>query len=122
MDQRIRKAQSEILEVFTKEAEDFALAGGTALELYYLQHRFSRDLDFFSPKYDAKEIERLIAAFEKRIKNKIKLQSEFTINGRARARFYAVPVKGLRVPLKIDFVEDVIFTKPGIKRNSPKRL
>ncbi|MDP1853445.1 MAG: nucleotidyl transferase AbiEii/AbiGii toxin family protein [Candidatus Omnitrophota bacterium] len=116
MDLKIRKAQGVILDVFAKEAEDFALAGGTALELYYLHHRFSRDLDFFSPKYDVKEIERLIAAFEKRIKNKIKLQSEFTIRGRARVHFYIVPVKGSRAPLKIDFVEDVIFTKPGIKR------
>lgn len=116
MDQKIRKAQNEILGVFSKETKDFALAGGTALELYYLYHRFSKDLDFFSPKYDIKEIERLIAAFEKRAKNKIKLQSEFVINGRARVRFYIVSVKGLRAPLKIDFVEDVIFTKPDIKR------
>lgn len=116
MDEKVRKAQNEIIGVFSKEAEDFALSGGTALELYYLHHRFSRDLDFFSPKYDVKEIERLISAFEKRIKNKIKLESEFTIRGRARVRFYIVPVKGLCAPLKIDFVEDVIFTKPHIKR------
>ena len=116
MDTKIRKAQNEILGVFVKEAKGFALAGGTALELYYLHHRFSRDLDFFSPEYDVKEIERLISAFEKRIKNKIKLQSEFAIKGRARVRFYIVPVKSLRAPFKIDFVEEVIFSKPHIKR------
>lgn len=116
MDEKIRHAQNEILGVFSKEAEDFALAGGTALELYYLHHRFSKDLDFFSPEYDVKEIERLISAFEKKMNSKIKLQSEFVIKGRARVRFYIVPVKGMSAPVKIDFVEDVIFTKPDIKK------
>lgn len=122
MDQKIRKAQNEILGVFAKEADDFALAGGTAIELYYLHHRFSKDLDFFSPEYGVKEIEGLIAAFERKMNSKIKLQSEFTIMDRARVRFYIVPVKDTSVPLKIDFVEDVIFAKPDIKRIKGARV
>lgn len=47
MDRAIRKAQKDVLKVFAGKAKDFALAGGTALELYYLHHRFSADLDFF---------------------------------------------------------------------------
>ncbi len=36
MDSKIREAQNQILKVFSKEAKDIALAGGTALELYFL--------------------------------------------------------------------------------------
>lgn len=47
MDTAIRQAQLKILEAFSKSSKTFALSGGTALELFYLKHRFSRDLDFF---------------------------------------------------------------------------
>lgn len=49
----ITKNQRLFLEVFAKEkkiAKDFYLAGGTALSEFYLHHRYSEDLDFFSEK------------------------------------------------------------------------
>lgn len=116
MDKKIRETQWKILGVFSSKAEDFALAGGTALELYYLNHRFSADLDFFSPKYELAEINDLVLAFKKHLNCKIELESEFTAGGRANVRFYTVPIKGSERPLKIDFVEDIIFTKPDIKK------
>lgn len=115
MDHNIREAQKRVLRVFSKEAKDFALAGGTALELYYLHHRFSSDLDFFSPKYSATEIDRLIGALREEIDKKIRLESELTAGGRAKVRFYTMPAKGAKRPLKIDFVEDVIFDKPSVR-------
>jgi len=116
MDTKIRDAQKHILDVFSGEARHFALAGGTALELYYLHHRFSADLDFFSPKFDAREIEKLISAFEKQMNKKIHLESELTAGGKARVRFYTLPVRGSGRPLKIDFVEDVFFARPVIRK------
>lgn len=116
MDKRVREAQKKILSVFGKEAQDFALAGGTALELYYLKHRFSADLDFFSAKYDLAEINGLVSAFKKEMDAKVELESEFIVSGRAKVRFYTIPIKGSDRPLKIDFVEDVLFTKPVIKK------
>lgn len=116
MDLKIRKAQKKILDIFAKRARNFALAGGTALELYYLHHRFSFDLDFFSPEYGLAEIGALAAEFRKAAKYKIKLESEFIAAGRAKVRFYTMPVEGSARPLKIDFVEDTLFTKPMIKR------
>ena len=65
MGKEIRDAQQKILKVFSKTAKNFALAGGTALELYYLNHRFSADLDFFSSTYDTAEIHALVCAFKK---------------------------------------------------------
>ena len=116
MDIKIRKAQKEILDVFSEKAKDFALAGGTALELYYLHHRFSADLDFFSPTYDLSEIESLVSAFGRYFGKSVKLEAEFLVTGKAKVRFYTVSVKGSDRPLKIDFVEDVFFSKPAIKK------
>lgn len=116
MDIKIREAQLKILDIFSKETRDFALSGGTALELYYLQHRFSADLDFFSSKYDLTEINNLVSAFKKYFDNRIKLESEFVAAGRAKVRFYTVPIKNSSRHLKIDFVEDVIFTNPTVRK------
>jgi predicted nucleotidyltransferase component of viral defense system len=122
MDTKIRDMQKNILTVFSREARHFALAGGTALELYYLQHRFSSDLDFFSPKYDVTEIQNLISAFEKQVKKKTSLESELTVGENAKVRFYTIPVAGSGRPLKIDFVEDVLFAKPVIRKREGVRV
>ncbi len=116
MDSKLREAQKLVLKAFSREAGDFALAGGTALELYYLHHRFSLDLDFFSRKYLVPEIDTLIAAFEKHLDRKIHLESEFVSGNKARVRFYTMPVKGSARPLKIDFVEDVVCARPAIRK------
>ena len=116
MDKKLRKAQLEILRIFSLRAGSFALAGGTALELYYLHHRFSVDLDFFSPEYDLDEIEGLVKSFRKLSGYKIKLECDFKAGGMARVRFYVVTIPWLDRPLKIDFVEDVIFNSPDIRR------
>ena len=122
MDKQLRITQERILKVFSREAKDFALAGGTALELYYLHHRFSADLDFFSPKYDSLEIKNLVDAFRKHVDKRIKLESEFIASGRAKVRFYTMPVKGSSRPLKMDFVQDVLFDKPKIKNIKGLRI
>lgn len=115
MNLKIREAQKCVLSFFSKETRAFALAGGTALELYYLHHRFSADLDFFSPEYNLSEIDTLVSVFEKYVHKKIHLESEFIAGGKAKVRFYTIPVKGSERPLKIDFVEDVLFDEPAIK-------
>lgn len=116
MDIKIRQAQENILKIFAKATHSFALAGGTALELYYLHHRFSADLDFFSPDYSIKEIERLVSEFKEASKSRVRLESEFITEGKARVRFYTMSLQGSSRPLKIDFVEDTLFAKPSIKR------
>ncbi len=116
MDIKIRAAQKKILEVFADKTEGFALSGGTALELYYFQHRFSADLDFFSPGYDLLEIKKLVSTFSEYTGSKLKLETEFTANGKAKVRFYTMPLKGSSRPLKIDFIEDVFFSNPAIKK------
>jgi predicted nucleotidyltransferase component of viral defense system len=116
MDKNIRETQWEILKTFGQAARTFALAGGTALELFYLKHRFSRDLDFFSPKYDLKEIDNLISKFGEAIEEPIRFENEFVTPDHAKVRFYVIKIKGTDLPLKIDFVEDVFFDRPSIKK------
>jgi predicted nucleotidyltransferase component of viral defense system len=48
---KIVKDQKRITKMVTGEFPVYYLAGGTALA-FYLRHRFSEDLDFFSPAYD----------------------------------------------------------------------
>lgn len=115
MDKPIRKTQKEVLEIFSRQKTHFALCGGTALELFYLQHRFSKDLDFFAPHYRNEAVERLVACFSKELGVKIKFNSQFLARGRARVKFYDMPIKKTKKALKIDFVEDVLFDKPAIK-------
>jgi predicted nucleotidyltransferase component of viral defense system len=116
MDQAIRNTQLKILSIFAQTAKTFALCGGTALELFYLKHRFSRDLDFFSCKYNLKEINKLVLSFNKIMKSSFKLENEFIAPNRAQVRFYTTKIQGTDAPLKIDFVEDVFFEKPIVKK------
>ena len=47
--------QKEILEMISQEeyfTQRFYLSGGTALAEFYLKHRISEDLDFYSEKHE----------------------------------------------------------------------
>lgn len=116
MDKKLRELQLEVLKVVAKASTTFALAGGTALEIYYLQHRFSRDLDFFSPNYSQKEINNIRSVVEKNIEGRIVLENKLEIANKAQVQFYTISSQELAAPLKLDFVEDVLFKKPKIRK------
>ena len=116
MDTVVRQAQIQMLEAFSKNPGAFALSGGTALELFYLKHRFSRDLDFFSPEYSPKEIDGIVSKLASLTGKTLKLENEFTVSGRARVRFYVAATERASSPLKIDFIEDIFFEKPSVRR------
>ncbi len=115
MQKDIRKIQNLILEEFSRDNCNFALAGGTALELCYLNHRFSGDLDFFSVSYNDSDIKRLVSYFERKIQSKIEFDKEFKTENRARVMFYFTEIKP-ELFLKLDFIEDVFFNEPLIKK------
>lgn len=68
-------AQSHFLQLAAKEKEinrAFYLAGGTALSEFYLKHRLSEDLDFFSlEELNEKEIDSFIKKAAKSLQSKI---------------------------------------------------
>jgi predicted nucleotidyltransferase component of viral defense system len=119
MDKLLRKDQLAILKAFSADSYGFALAGGTALELFYLHHRFSADLDFFCSDYSADKVERVLLNLTKALTAKIRPQSEIDLPGRARIKVfsYSSKKKASRV-LKIDFVEETLIKKPRIRRFS----
>jgi predicted nucleotidyltransferase component of viral defense system len=116
MDTKLRQAQWQILDIFSKTPGDFALAGGTALELFYLQHRFSRDLDFFSSRFDLREIVTINKAITQSYRHAPILENEMHAGGRAQVQFFSLPVTGSTGSLKIDFAEDNLPPKPSIRR------
>ena len=70
----LSKNQKNILEIISKDkliCDNFYLTGGTALAEFYLHHRLSEDLDFFSEN----EFEpQAISVFLEKIKNKAKIK------------------------------------------------
>lgn len=97
---------------------DFYFTGGTALSAFYLKHRYSEDLDFFSRKqFDPKAVEMVIENLSK--KYKFEYTSEFI----EVVQIFMIKFKNLN-PVKVDFayypyrkIEDVVIID-GIKVDS----
>src|SRR3989339_961140 len=107
--------QKEVLAIFCKTvlAKKFYLAGGTALSEFYLHHRKSEDLDFFTEEeLDIKELERFINLVGKKIAlEKVEYQHGFGLY-----TYFFYP-KGETVKHKVDFGQ---YPFPLIEK--PKRL
>jgi predicted nucleotidyltransferase component of viral defense system len=115
MDARLKVLQSRVLRVFAAiDKHSFALAGGTALERYYFKHRFSRDLDFFTKRFDLTEIERITGIISRELNCQISKDAEFFTDLHAQVIFYMLKCEDMERPLKIDFVEDVVSSSPRI--------
>lgn len=96
-------SQSYALELATQNEEIsqwFFLTGGTALAEFYLHHRYSEDLDFFSEDNFPVDIcERFITKLERKFKATVKRKS--------RTGFYSYNLNGKFGELKFDFVYHV---------------
>ena len=107
--------QKEVLAVFCKTVlvKKFYLAGGTALSEFYLRHRKSEDLDFFTDKeLDSRELERFINLIGKKIAlEKVEFQHGFGLY-----TYFFYP-KNETVKYKIDFGQ---YPFPLIEK--PKRF
>lgn len=90
--------------------EGFPLGGGTALSLYYFQHRFSYDLDFFAKEFSRKVIEMVMAELSSNLKTNTELTAEINQKNRTRILVYNL-ILG-EESLKIDFIED-LFRRVG---------
>lgn len=92
--------QDQALETVFEEPLGFYLTGGTALSRYYLHHRYSDDLDFFTHQVSLfpDAIRLLIGKFRKRWPN---LDVEVDARDFKRIRI----ISG-RTRLKMDFVSD----------------
>jgi predicted nucleotidyltransferase len=123
MSKIITDFQHRVLKVLADKMDDFYLVGGSALSLYYFNHRESQDLDFFTREFSKKRIEEIVKFLSVSLKKKVRLIAEQTKKDKVRVSVYSIPI-GKKESLKIDFVEDYIgLVKPpksinGIKVSS----
>ncbi|MBI5150104.1 MAG: nucleotidyl transferase AbiEii/AbiGii toxin family protein [Candidatus Omnitrophica bacterium] len=85
----------------------YYLVGGTALSLYYFQHRESHDLDFFTKSFSAKEITEAIGYLQEKHNIKTELVAQKMGNKFAKIMTYMLTDKKGKA-CKIDFVEDFV--------------
>jgi predicted nucleotidyltransferase component of viral defense system len=101
--------------------KNFYFSGGTALSAFYLHHRYSFDLDFFSPsKLDYNQIIKLI--------NKISKELNLSVKITKKEMVLWFELQKEKETLKIDFLEfpypqiDKGLTYQGIKVDSIKDI
>lgn len=85
MESILSKNQQNILGIISKDkliCDNFYLTGGTALSEFYLHHRLSEDLDFFSEKeFEAQSISVFFEKIKKEAKiKKVEYQQSFNRN------------------------------------------
>ncbi len=104
---KIEKNQQAVLKALANKIDEFYLAGGTALSLFYFQHRLSVDLDFFTHEFSYKRVKEITAYLQKHLKCKeIKLIAQNLEEGRTKMLIYNMNFAAGNT-LKVDFVEDV---------------
>ena len=116
--------QKIVFEELSKEKElrdNFYFGGGTALSVFYLQHRFSDDLDFFCKKDLDKD---LLIKFMNRVASNLGITSKVT---KKQMILWFELAKG-KESLKVDFIsfpypqiEKCIIYK-GVNVDSPKDI
>jgi hypothetical protein len=101
---KLYQIQDKILSALKPVLTTFYLTGGTALGRFYLNHRFSEDLDFFSNKSDTfnssvKDIERVLINNFAVITHQSVVYEDFV-------RYY---IEDGETVLKIEFVNDIAY-------------
>ena len=107
MDKKIAKHQKDVLKALSGRAGNFYLAGGTALSLFYFQHRLSVDLDFFARDFVYSDIKRIVAYLESTLKKKMTLKGQSLKEKTAKIVVYNMHFTA-NDTLKIGFVEDTV--------------
>lgn len=104
---KIEIRQKEVLKALSGKIDQFYLAGGTALSLFYFQHRESIDLDFFTQDFKHAEVSRIIKDLEKALGKKISLVGRTPEDREAEMAVYKVNFTTSET-LKLDFVTDTV--------------
>ncbi|MFH0926609.1 MAG: nucleotidyl transferase AbiEii/AbiGii toxin family protein [bacterium] len=110
----IIKAQKEILDILADRINEFYLAGGTALSLFYFNHRLSDDLDFFTQEFHAGRIREIAEYIKKKTEKDITLVGQNLSKTTAEIMVYNLEL-GKEKFLKIDFVKDIFSLIKSVK-------
>jgi predicted nucleotidyltransferase component of viral defense system len=108
--QKLYKLQDEVLKVVFETEQEFYLTGGTCLSRFYIEKRYSDDLDFFTNRSNRYSF--AIKNIKQALLSKFKLIVE--VESKDFTRF---KIDGL---LQIDFVNDISFRykEPIINENN----
>jgi predicted nucleotidyltransferase component of viral defense system len=98
------KLQDKFLIFFSELKLPFYLTGGTALSRFYLNHRYSDDLDFFVNKHP--DFSTIIEDFSQQLYTHFQVVHHHTLKLPDYARFY---IQDSQTLLKLDFVNDVEY-------------
>jgi predicted nucleotidyltransferase component of viral defense system len=101
---KLYRIQDKILTVLKPVISSFYLTGGTALGRFYLNHRFSEDLDFFINKSNL--FHALIKDIERILTDNFKVLREQSVVFEDFVRYY---IEDEGATLKIEFVNDVVY-------------
>ncbi len=104
-----------ILPFLKDQLDDFYLAGGTALSMFYFQHRESFDLDFFTRKFKRQNVTNIADHLSKKSGWPIELIGEQTKKDLIGVAIYMVHIDAEK-KCKLDFVEDYIEPMNPLKR------
>ena len=104
---KILRYQQDVLKALSGKVDDFYLAGGTALSLFYFQHRLSVDLDFFASDFVYSDVKRMVTYLENALRKKITIKGQNLRGKTAKIVVYDVHFTANET-LKIDFVEDTV--------------
>lgn len=111
----IKKQQEKVLKALSGRVDEFYLGGGTALSLFYFQHRVSIDLDFFIQEFAKKRIDELMAYLQSALRKRIELKGHSLGEKEAKMLVYHVYFGPTQI-LKIDFIEDTLLLLKPAKR------
>jgi len=105
--------QKKINALVTSHFKDYYLTGGTALMFYY-NHRFSEDLDFFTQKYSSGIPDQIMKFIAEKTGFSYSLDQEQKGVDFVKMKVYSLELDKGR-GLKIDMVEDYVENIKGIK-------
>lgn len=100
---KLYNAQNFILHLIKQLDTPFYLTGGTALSRFFLNHRYSFDLDFFINSDD--RFAEYITFISQELNAKSGIDYEKSLAGKEFARL----IVSTEPPLKVEFVNDVKF-------------
>lgn len=101
---KLYRIQDRILPALKPVLSSFYLTGGTALGRFYLNHRYSEDLDFFLNKSD--DFNPLIRDIEKVLSDNFSLLKSQSIIYDDFVRYYVEDGEEI---LKVEFVNDISY-------------
>lgn len=101
---KLYRIQNRVLEALKHDLGQFYLTGGTALGRFYLNHRYSEDLDFFVNSDPA--FNKNIILIENKLNSKFSLLRHLTVKYEDFSRYF---IEFENSVLKIEFVNDVPY-------------